>query len=192
MFPQFDTKDFGVNDLGLMEEVRKHPGVASGALAVLAGIGIATLLLSQRTGPRRYELLMDRLDPRGWLDATQVRARMHDLEDQARDSVEGLGRDASGRLYRMGRRARGMRHGLAVRARDLAGSARDRFEDWRSDRAPRHHGGGHYGRKARRAAGEATEFARDHAREGSALLAIALVAAAVGAIALEHKRVSGE
>ncbi len=43
-------------------------------------------------------------------------------------------------------------------------------------------------RSARRYAGDAGQYARDHAREGGALLAVATIAAAIGAAALESQR----
>jgi hypothetical protein len=57
-----------VRQFSALAEVRKHPGITSGVLAVLAGIGIAALLLNQRNGPTRYERLRGRIDPRGWID----------------------------------------------------------------------------------------------------------------------------
>ena len=47
-----------------------------------------------------------------------------------------------------------------------------------------------YARQARRYAEDAGDFARDHAREGGALLAVATIAAAIGAAALESRRKS--
>ena len=45
-----------------------------------------------------------------------------------------------------------------------------------------------YAREAQRYADEAGRYAKDHAREGGALLAIATIAAAIGAAALESQR----
>lgn len=39
-----------VRQFNAVDEVRKHPGVAAGVVAVLAGIGLAALLLNQRSG----------------------------------------------------------------------------------------------------------------------------------------------
>ena len=44
------------------------------------------------------------------------------------------------------------------------------------------------GRSARRYAGEAGRYAKDHAGQGGALLAVATIAAAIGAAALESRR----
>ena len=45
-----------------------------------------------------------------------------------------------------------------------------------------------YAKQARRYAEDAGDFARDHAKEGGALLAVATIAAAIGAAALESRR----
>ena len=175
----------------LVAEVRKHPGIVGGTVAVLAGVGFATLFLRQRTGPRRYEVIKDRLSPRQWADelalsdrlgmfGRRVRDDAADLADVSRERARDVG-------YDLGERARG----IGERARDLADDARDRFDSWRHDRRRRHK------RKqtlhsARHAAVQAREFASDHAREGAALLTVALIAAAIGAIALENRKLSGE
>ena len=53
-------------EFNVVDEVRKHPGITAGVVAVLAGVGLATILLSQRTGPTRYERIKTSIDPRGW------------------------------------------------------------------------------------------------------------------------------
>lgn len=167
-----------VRQFNAVDEVRKHPGVAAGVVAVLAGVGIAALLLNQRSGPTRYERLRERADPRGWFDAEALRHRFDDI-------------------------ARGVRHGaddLTHRAADLGGyaseraghfghEARAKAEHWlhRSDKKTRKPMK-RYAKQARRYAEDAGDFARDHAREGGALLAVATIAAAIGAAALENRR----
>ena len=49
-------------EFNVVDEVRKHPGITAGVVAVLAGVGLATILLSQRTGPTRYERIKTRID----------------------------------------------------------------------------------------------------------------------------------
>lgn len=185
--------DFDLQELDLVAEIRKHPGIIAGAVAVLAGIGVATILLSQRTGPRRYEVLMDRLDPRGWVDGEALRDRLSHLGERVQDDASDFGHRASDRAHDLGERAYGLGLNLTDRARDFADSARERFEGWR-DGPRRSRSSRRYVKKARRAAEDArdyaSDFARDHAKEGSALLAVALIAAAVGAVALEQKRKS--
>lgn len=170
-----------VRQFNAVDEVRKHPGVTAGVIAVLAGVGIAALLLNQRSGPTRYERIRRRVDPRGWFDAEALRHRFDDI-------------------------ARGVRHGaddLTHRAADLGGyaseraghlghEARAKAEHWlhragKKSRKPMKR----YARQARRYAEDAGDFARDHAREGGALLAVATIAAAIGAAALESRRKSG-
>jgi short-subunit dehydrogenase len=156
-----------VRQFSALAEIRKHPGVAAGVVAVLAGVGLATLLLNQRTGPTRLENLRDRLNPRHWVDPRALRDRWDDL-------------------------AESVRHGLAdagERASDLSEDARHRsqrfFHDARhsSRKALKKHG-----KRARLYAQEAGDYARGHAREGGALLALATIAAAVGAAALDARR----
>ncbi|MDO9587237.1 MAG: SDR family oxidoreductase [Brevundimonas sp.] len=156
-----------VRQFSALAEVRKHPGIASGVLAVLAGIGIAALLLSQRSGPTRYERLRGRIDPRGWIDAGALRDRFGDLTETVRHSLSDAGERAS----------------------DLGEDARRRGERFVHDarhssrKALKKHG-----KTARRYAHDAGEYARDHAREGGALLALATIAAAIGAAALDVRR----
>lgn len=156
-----------VRQFSALAEVRKHPGVTSGVLAVLAGVGIAALLLSQRSGPTRYERLRGRIDPRGWIDTAALRDRFGDLTETVRHSLSEAGERAS----------------------DLGEDARHRGERIL-------HGARHssrkalkkHGKTARRYAYDAGEYARDHAKEGGALLALATIAAAIGAAALDVRR----
>ena len=156
-----------VRQFNAVDEVRKHPGITAGVVAVLAGVGIAALLLNQRSGPTRYERIRERVDPRGWFDAEALRHRFDDI-------------------------ARGVRHGadgLTHRAADLGDYASDRADRWlhrsgKKSRKPMKR----YAKQARRYAEDAGDFARDHAKEGGALLAVATIAAAIGAAALESRR----
>lgn len=159
-----------VRQFSALAEVRKHPGIAGGVIAVLAGIGIAALLLNQRTGPTRYERLRSRFDPRGWID----------------------GIDTGGLKGRFDDLAEGVRHGLSdagERAAELGDDARDRSGRWlRNTRKSSRKALKKHGRTARRYASEAGDYARGHAKEGGAILAIATIAAAVGAAALDARR----
>ena len=156
-----------VRQFSALAEIRKHPGIASGVLAVLAGVGIAALLLNQRSGPTRYERLRGRIDPRGWIDTDALRDRFGDLAETVRHSLSEAGERAS----------------------DLGEDARHRGERFV-------HGARHSSRKAlkkhsktaRRYAHDAGEYARDHAKEGGTLLALATIAAAIGAAALDVRR----
>ena len=156
-----------VRQFSALAEVRKHPGISSGVLAVLAGVGIAALLLSQRNGPTRYERIRGRLDPRGWIDTGGLRDRFGDLAETVRHSLSEAGERAS----------------------DLGDDARHRGEKLL-------HGARHssrkalkkHGKTARRYAHDAGDYARDHAKEGGALLAVATIAAAIGAAALDMRR----
>ena len=150
-----------------LDEIRKHPGMTGGLVAILAGVGIAALLLNQRTGPTRYERFRERLNPRGWFDSDDLRHRFDDLSDS-------------------------VRHGFSdarERADDLTDEARHRSTRWFSDarhksrKAMKKHG-----KTARRYAHDVGDYARDHAREGGAILALATIAAAIGAAALETRR----
>ncbi len=156
-----------VRQFSALAEVRKHPGISSGVIAVLAGVGIATLLLSQRNGPTRYERLRGRLDPRGWIDTGGLRDRFGDLAETVRHSLSEAGERASG----LGEDAR-------HRGGKFLHSARHS-----SRKALKKHG-----KTARRYAHDAGDYARDHAKEGGALLAVATIAAAIGAAALDVRR----
>ena len=138
-----------------------------------------TYLLTQRTGPRRFEELRDRFDPRGWIDAEALRHRFDDISrglteraEEFTDRAGDLGDDArhqARKLLKRGQRAVSdkQRQKYAREARRYAGQAGD---------------------SARRYAGDAGRYAKDHAREGGALLAVATIAAAIGAAALESQR----
>ena len=152
-----------VRQFSALAEVRKHPGIAGGVIAVLAGVGIAALLLNQRTGPTRYEALRGRFNPRGWIDAGGLRSRFDGLAESVRDGLSAT----------------------SERAEVYGGEARDWLRGARksSSKALKKHG-----RTARRYADDAGRYARDHAKEGGALLALATIAAAVGAAALESRQ----
>jgi ElaB/YqjD/DUF883 family membrane-anchored ribosome-binding protein len=154
-----------VRDFSALAEIRKHPGIVGGVVAVLAGVGLATLLLNQRTGPTRWETLRGRFDPRGYGDG--LRSRWEDLADTVRHGL----------------------HEAGERASDLRDDARHRGRRWYDDarhssrKAVKRHG-----KTARRYAHDAGAYARDHAKEGGAILALATIAAAVGAAALDARR----
>lgn len=190
----------------VIAEVRKHPGIVAGGVAVLAAVGFASLFLNQRTGPRRYEVLMDRIDPRGWVDTVALRDRLEEMSTRVHDDADDLGQRASerargfkarasDRMHDLSDRAQELGHNLGDRARGFADGARERFDDWR-DGPRRSRTSRRYAKKARRVAEDArdyaSDFARDHAKEGAALLAVGLVAAAIGAIALEQRKISGK
>lgn len=157
-----------VRNFSALAEVRKHPGITAGSLAVIVLAAVGTLLLTQRTGPRRFETIRDRIDPRGWIDAEALRHRFSDIS-----------------------------RGLTERAGDLGDRASDLSDDARygarkllkrGRRAVSEKQRRKYAREARRYADEAGRYARDHAKEGGALLAVATIAAAIGAAALESQR----
>lgn len=156
-----------VRQFSALAEVRKHPGITAGAVAVLAGVGLATILLNQRTGPTRLQNLRGHLNPRGWVDTAGLRTRFDDWVETARHSLA----EASER---------------AGDARDDARHFSERFlhdAKHSSRKALKKHG-----KTARRYAGKAGGYAREHAKEGSALIALATIAAAVGAAALDARR----
>ena len=156
-----------VRQFSALAEIRKHPGIAGGVVAVLAGIGLATLLLNQRSGPTRFETLRGRFDPRGWVDTNGLRHRFDDLAETVRNGLEEAG----------------------DRATEFGDDARDRSGRWfRNTKKSSRKALKIHGKTARRYARDAGDYARDHAREGGALLAIATIAAAVGAAALESRR----
>ncbi|MFN3667708.1 MAG: SDR family oxidoreductase [Brevundimonas sp.] len=156
-----------VRQFSALAEVRKHPGITSGVLAVLAGVGIAALLLNQRSGPTRYERIRGRIDPRGWIDAGGLRDRFGGLADTVRHSLSEAGERAAD----FGEDARHRGERLVHGARHSSRKALKK-----------------HGKTARRYAHDAGDYARDHAREGGALLALATIAAAVGAAALDVRR----
>ena len=156
-----------VRQFSALAEVRKHPGITAGVVAVLAGVGLATLLLNQRTGPTRYENLRGRLNPRGWVDTDGLRGRFEDIAETVRHSLSEAGE----------------------RAHDFTDDARDRGGRWwnqtqkSSRKALKKHG-----RKVRHYAEDAGDYARTHAKEGAGLIALATIAAAIGAAALDARR----
>lgn len=156
-----------VRQFSALAEVRKHPGIAAGVVAILAGVGLATLLLNQRTGPTRLQSLRSRFDPRDWIDGQALRGRFDDLAETVRHGLSDAGEQAH----------------------DLADDARDRSRRWWKDtRKSSRKVLKKHGKTARRYAGQAGDYARDHAKEGGALLALATIAAAVGAAALDARR----
>lgn len=164
-------------EFNVVDEVRKHPGIAAGVVAVLAGMGLATLLLSQRSGPTRYERLKTRMDPRGWFDAEALRHRFDDIARGVRHGDDEAGRHAAD----LG--------DFGARTNRFGAETRHRADEWlrqtrRKSRKPMRR----YAKRARRYAEDAGDFARDHAKEGGALLAVATIAAAIGAAALDSRR----
>ena len=165
-------------EFNVVDEVRKHPGIVTGVVAVLAGVGLATILLNQRTGPTRYERIKTRIDPRGWFDAEALRHRFDDIARGVRDSADDLGQ-----------RAADFSDHAGERVGRFGEDARDRADAWyrrakKKSRRPMRR----YTKQARRYAEDAGDFARDHAKEGGALLAVATIAALIGAAALESRR----
>jgi len=166
------------HEFNVVGEVRKHPGIVAGVVAVLAGVGLATILLNQRTGPTRYERIKTRIDPRGWFDAEALRHRFDDIARGVRDSADDLGQ-----------RAADFGDHAGERVGRFSEDARDRADAWyrrakKKSRRPMRR----YTKQARRYAEDAGDFARDHAKEGGALLAVATIAALIGAAALESRR----
>ena len=167
-----------IRDIDPIEEIRKHPCITAGSLAALVIGAAAVVYLTQRTGPTRYQRIKTRIDPRGWVDTHELRDRFHDAVDAFRHRAEEVGEQA-------GEFSREARH----RAADVAYDARDRADDWfRSARKGSKKAMKKHGKTARRYADDAGAYARDHAREGGALLAVATLAAAVGAAVLESRR----
>lgn len=156
-----------VRQFSVLAEARKHPGVTGGALALVAIGAIATVLLNQRSGPTRLERIRGRFDPRGWVDADDLRNRFGAVAESLRHSLTEAG----------------------DRASEFGEEARDRSGRWLRDtrkssgKALKKHG-----KTARRYAREAGDYAKDHAKEGGAILALATIAAAVGAAALDARR----
>jgi len=166
------------HEFNVVDEVRKHPGIVAGVVAVLAGVGLATILLNQRTGPTRYERIKTRIDPRGWFDAEALRHRFDDIARGVRDSADDLGQ-----------RAADFGDHAGERVGRFSEDARDRADAWyrrakKKSRRPMRR----YTKQARRYAEDAGDSARDHAKEGGALLAVATIAALIGAAALESRR----
>ncbi|WP_395945082.1 hypothetical protein [Brevundimonas sp.] len=171
-----------LRDFDAIEEVRKHPGISAGAVAaVLVGAGLA-IYLGQRSGPTRYQRIKTRIDPRAWVDTGALRHRFEDAVETFRHGATDL---AEGVGERAGDFSRDARH----RALDFSESARDHADEWfRSARKGSKKALKKHGKTARRYADDAGSYARDHAKEGGALLAVATIAAAVGAAVLESRR----
>ncbi len=157
-----------VRNFSALAEVRKHPGITVGSVALVLVAAVGTILLTQRTGPRRYEALRSRIDPRGWIDAEALRHRFEDIS-----------RGLSERAGEFGERAGDLSDDARHEARKLL----KRGQRAMSDKQRRK-----YAREARLYADQAGRYAKDHAREGGALLAVATIAAAIGAAALESRR----
>ncbi|WP_240811628.1 SDR family oxidoreductase [Brevundimonas sp. M20] len=156
-----------VRQFSALAEVRKHPGIAAGVVAVLAGVGLATLLLNQRTGPTRLEAFRGRFKSRGGADFDGLRGRFDDIAETVRHSLSDAG----------------------ARAQHFTDDARDKGGRWwdktqKSSRKALKK----QGKAARRYAEDVGDYARTHAKEGGALLALATIAAAVGAAALDARR----
>jgi short-subunit dehydrogenase len=92
-----------VRGFSTLAEIRKHPGVTAGVLAVLAGIGLGALLLSQRSGPTRYERLRETVRPSRWLERVQPGRRLRDAGHQAHEGWDRLGRASQDLLGRKSR-----------------------------------------------------------------------------------------
>lgn len=179
-----------VRQFSILAEARKHPGITAGTVALVATAAIATLLLSQRSGPRRYEVLRERLDPRGWIDAEALRHRFEDIQR----GLSGAAEDLGDRADHLTHDAREKADSLFQRGRDaLSGGKRKRYAKQArgyADKAGKQARGyaDTTGKRARHYADTGIQYGRDHAREGGALLAVATIAAAIGAAALESRR----
>ena len=168
-----------VRQFSVIAEARKHPGITAGTVALAATAAIATLLLTQRSGPRRYEVLRDRLNPRGWIDAEALRHRFEDIQR----GLAGAAGDLGERADDFGHDARDKADSLFQRGKDaLSGGKRKRYAREARGYADK------AGKRARHYADAGLQYGRDHAREGGALLAVATIAAAIGAVALESRR----
>jgi len=167
-----------VRQFSALAEARKHPGITAGSLAIVATAALATYLLTRQTGSTRHEALRGRLDPRGWLDAEALRHRFDDISrglteraGEFGETVSDLGDDARHQARKALKR--GQRAMSDKQRRKYAREARRYAEQT--------------GRSARRYADDAGRYAKDHAVEGGALLAVATIAAAIGAAALESR-----
>ena len=109
-----------------------------------------------------------RVDPRRWVDGESLRGRFDDFAENPCDTACTT---------------------RATAPRNSPREARDGADRWWKDtrRSSRKTLKKH-GKTARRYASDAGGYAREHAREGGALLALATVAAAVGAAALDARR----
>lgn len=156
-----------VRQFSVLAEARKHPGVTVGTVALIAVAAVAVALLNQRSGPTRFERIRGRFDPRGWVDVDDLRGRFDGLTDSLRQGLSDAG----------------------DRAADFGGEARDRSERWwRDTRKSSRKALKKHGKTARRYASDAGDYAREHAREGGAILALATIAAAIGAAAIDARR----
>ena len=156
-----------VRQFSVLAEARKHPGVTVGTVALIAVAAVAVALLNQRSGPTRFERIRGRFDPRGWVDVDDLRGRFDGLTDSLRQGLSDAG----------------------DRAADFGDEARDRSERWwRDTRKSSRKALKKHGKTARRYASDAGDYAREHAREGGAILALATIAAAIGAAAIDARR----
>lgn len=154
-----------VRQSSLLAQARMHPGITGGGLALILLAGAAAVLLSQRSGPTRYERIRARVDPRNWRRPHGVTDRLGRWSERLRGDAEDWG----GRAARDARRWFD-RAAESFPAEEIEAQAR------------------RTGRMARDGAARTGRFAKNHAREGGALLALATIAAAVGAAALESRR----
>ena len=175
-----------VRQFSTLAEARKHPGITTGVIA-LFGLGVvAAVLLTQRTGPTRNQQFRTRLDPRGWIDTDALRGRLDDLTDRFRSGGEDVEERSQGLLDRL--------ETLLAAFQTGAGDLADRGREYGEDAGRRTRG---FFKKARKdfptdrlrdGARRSGQYAREHAREGGALLAVATIAAAIGAAALESRK----
>src|SRR6478672_3358231 len=100
-----------VRQFSALAEVRKHPGITGGVVAILAGVGLAALLLNQRSGPTRYERLRGRVDPRGWIDTHALRDRFGDIAETVRHGLSEAREHASEVGFEARHRGKKFRHG---------------------------------------------------------------------------------
>jgi short-subunit dehydrogenase len=161
-----------VRQYSVLAEARKHPGVTGGTIAAVALAAIAVVLLSQRSGPTRYERIKRRIDPRGWVDVDGLKHKLSDAAHALRGGAEEAGE-------RAGKASHQARSSFESLVDELRG--RVDFDDIRRRRD-------HAGKRARKYADDAGQYAKDHAREGGALLAVATLAALVGAAVLESRQ----
>jgi short-subunit dehydrogenase len=80
-----------VRNFSALAEIRKHPGVAAGVVAILAGVGLATLLLNQRSGPTRYERICESVRPSRLWSRLRAGERLRDVRDHAQDGWDRVG-----------------------------------------------------------------------------------------------------
>lgn len=156
-----------VRQFSLLAEARKHPGIVAAAAAVLVGAAVGFAILNSRTGPTRYQVLRRRADPRRWIEGGGLRRRLDSLADNVKRGLSEAGDYAD----------------------DLREDVGDRAGRWWSDTRKTSRKALKKGsRKARRYAEDAGDYARGHAREGGAMLAVAALAAAVIGAALEAQK----